>query len=55
MPTSGNPPSGGEEGAEPGLLNPVTQLRKRYTRQLQPPSHYHRKPFVATTGRIHRR
>jgi Bacterial capsule synthesis protein PGA_cap len=45
-PTSGDPPSGGEEGAEPGLRNPARQLRKLYTRQLQPPWHYHRKPCV---------
>jgi hypothetical protein len=45
-PTSGNPPSGGEEGTEPGLRNLPGQLRKRYTRQLQPPWHYHRKPCV---------
>jgi hypothetical protein len=54
-PTSGSPPSGGEEGPEPQTRNPCpTQLSRRHTHQLQPPWHYRRKPCVATTGRIRR-
>jgi hypothetical protein len=45
-PTSGNPPSGGEEGPNHIRENLPAQLRKRNTRQLQPPWHYHRKPSV---------
>jgi hypothetical protein len=42
-------------GAEPGLLNPARAAQETlHTRQLQPPWHYHRKPCVATTGRIRR-
>jgi hypothetical protein len=44
--TIGSPPSGGEEGAEAPLLTLPAQLRKRYTRQLQPPWHYRRRLCV---------
>src|SRR4249919_646211 len=42
-PTSGNPPSGGEEGPDHIRETLPAQLKKRYTRQLQPPWHYRRK------------
>src|SRR5215207_11328914 len=51
-PTSGNPPSGGEEGPDHKRETLPAQLSRRRTHRLQPPWHYRRKPSVATTGRI---
>src|SRR5918995_1161539 len=53
-PTSGNPPSGGEEGPEPKTPNPAGAAQQTPYTPAQPPWHYRRKPYVATTGRIRR-
>src|SRR4029453_16683045 len=46
-PTSGNPPSGGEEGCETTSAKSRRHSSgDRHTRQLQPPWHYRRKPYV---------
>jgi hypothetical protein len=45
-PTSGNPPSGGEEGPNHKRETLPARLRRRHTHQLQPPWHYRRKPCV---------
>jgi transposase len=54
-PTSGNPPSGGEEGAEPGLLNPARAAQDTlHTPASATVALSQEAVCVATTGRIRR-